>query len=260
MSVDWDEVNRALYPIKDYEDCCQRWRESFDYPFVRETFDFTVPAIIRYTRLVLGGDPRGRYTGYVSMLERTFTKLHEAGVQTVTELMARIETPERMEAFCTQSGVRAQDIAAALKYLIYWCIPMKKLLSGLVGDNPQMRDAIKVLRGLGVRTNLDLLQQGIAAAGRRELADASGLPEEVITELVNVADLSRMPWASKATISNIMGAGYGSLARLADADPEQLYADFFQYGRAIGKNLKLGNEIESSHRIAKVVPVLLQTD
>jgi hypothetical protein len=63
-----------------------------------------------------------------------------------------------------------------------------------------------------------------------------------------------MPWASKATIANIMGAGCGSLQRLAQADPEQLYVDFFRYGESIGKNLKYGNEIENSHRIAKLVP------
>jgi hypothetical protein len=82
----------------------------------------------------------------------------------------------------------------------------------------------------------------------------------VIAELVNRADFSRMPWSSKATISNIIGAGYGTLSRLANADPDQLYADFFRYGKAIGKNLKLGNEIENSYRIAKIVPVLLQDD
>jgi hypothetical protein len=69
-----------------------------------------------------------------------------------------------------------------------------------------------------------------------------------------------MPWASKATISNLIGAGYGSLAQLAAADPERLYADFFGYGEAIGKNLKLGNEIENSYRIAQIVPVLLRAD
>jgi len=46
-----------------------------------------------------------------------------------------------------------------------------------VRDDPYISDAIKVLRGLGLRTNLDLLQQGITAAGRKALADASGLPE-----------------------------------------------------------------------------------
>jgi hypothetical protein len=78
--------------------------------------------------------------------------------------------------------------------------------------------------------------------------------------MVNRADLSRLPWASKATISNIIGAGYGSLAQLANADPEQLYADFFAYGQSIGKNLKLGNEIENIYRIAKIVPALVEED
>jgi hypothetical protein len=53
-----------------------------------------------------------------------------------------------------------------------------------------------------------------------------------------------------------VGAGYDSIAQLAGANPEQLYADFIRYGKAIGKNLKLGNEIENSYRIAKIVPAL----
>jgi hypothetical protein len=84
------------------------------------------------------------------------------------------------------------------------------------------------------------------------------MPQPAVDELVNRADFSRMPWASKATISNIIGAGYGSLAQLANADAEKLYADFFRYGDAIGKNLKLGNEIENSYRIARIVPALVK--
>ncbi len=40
--------------------------------------------------------------------------------------------------------------------------------------------------------------------------------------------------------------------------PEQLQTDFFAYGKAIGKNLKLGNEIENSYRIAKIIPKLIE--
>jgi hypothetical protein len=47
------------------------------------------------------------------------------------------------------------------------------------------------------------------------LAEYSTIRFSIITELVNRADFSRMPWASKATISNHIGAGYGSLAELA---------------------------------------------
>jgi hypothetical protein len=66
-----------------------------------------------------------------------------------------------------------------------------------------------------------------------------------------------MPWASKATISNIIGAGYGRIVELANADLEQLQRDFHSYGASIGKNLRFGNEIESSYRIPKIIPLIL---
>jgi hypothetical protein len=175
----------------------------------------------------------------------------------VLDLIQRIETREKLEIFVEQSGMHALDIVTLLWYLVYWFIPAEKYLSGLVRDDPSISNALERLAGLGVRTNLQLLQQGITPAGRRSLADQSGLPLRVISELVNRADFSRLPWASKATISNIIGAGYGSMAQLANADPGQLYADFFAYGKSIGKNLKLGNEIENSYRIAKIVPMLV---
>ncbi len=127
-------------------------------------------------------------------------------------------------------------------------------------DDPPTNAVLKQLGALGVRTNLQLLQQGITPAGRRLLAGMSGIPVQVILELVNRADFSRLPWASKATISNIIGAGYGSIEKLVNANPEWLYADFFAYGKSIGKNLKLGNEIENSYRIAKIVPVLVEEE
>lgn len=90
------------------------------------------------------------------------------------------------------------------------------------------------------------------------MASSRGLPEAEINELVNRADFSRMPWASKATISNIIGAGYGSIVKLANADPVELYQDFYRFGASIGKNLKLGNEIDNSYRIAKIMPLILE--
>jgi hypothetical protein len=78
-------------------------------------------------------------------------------------------------------------------------------------------------------------------------------PIETIITLVNLADFSRVPWVSKATISSNIGAGYISLAKLAQAEPGQLYSDFVVYGKSIGKNPKLGNEIENSYRIVKIV-------
>lgn len=261
MFANWDKVQKALPPIKDYEELCRRVQVSFSYSFVRDTFNFTMPELIHYTRLGVGGDPRGRYTEYASTLIEILTALHQAGVINLLDLTAHVGAREQLQTFAEQSKIYAHEIVTLQKYLIYWFIPMEKYLSGLVAqDDLHTANAVKTLRAAGIRTNLDLLQQGITATGREALAKTSGLPEAVILELVNRADFSRMPWASKATISNLMGAGYGSLAQLANANPEQLYADFFRYGKAIGKNLKLGNEIENSHRIAKIVPVLLQEE
>lgn len=258
MSIDWNEVQKALYWIKDYEDLSRRFRVAFGFPFVHQAFNFSMPELIEYTQRLLGGDSRGRYTEYQAQLVGVFTGLHQIGVKDVLELVSRTETREQLELFVQQTGMEAKGVVSALKYLVYWLIPGEKYLSGLVRPEDDIRAAIKVLGETGIRTNLQLLQKGITPEGRKELAESSGLPEEVIVELVNRADFSRLPWASKATISNIIGAGYGSLAKLAGADPEQLYAAFFSYGVSIGKNLKLGNEIENSYRIAKIVPVLVQ--
>jgi len=197
---------------------------------------------------------------YSSKIIGVFSELQHAGLERMLDLKAGVETRQSFESFSQQCGIEALSIVLVLKYLIYWFIPGEKYLSGLVRDDPDAEDSIKVLSGLGIRTNLQLLQQGIIATGRRSLAETSGLSSETILALVNRADFSRMPWASKATISNIIGAGYVSMSQLANANPEQLYADFFAYGKRIGKNLKLGNEIENSYRIARIVPKLVEED
>jgi len=258
MFVNWDEVQRALSPIKDYEDLSRRLQISFAYPFVRETFNFSIAALVEYTRLSVGGDPRGRYNDYAERLIGILSELQQAKVSDLLELVSRTQTREQLKGFAEKNRIYAHDIVGVLKYLIYWFIPGEKYLSGLIRPDPALSAAIKALGGMGIRTNLDLLQQGLTPERRQALAQASEVSQPIVDELVNRADLSRMPWASKATISNIIGAGYGSLAQLANADPEQLYADFFAYGASIGKNLKLGNEIENSYRIARIVPALVK--
>jgi hypothetical protein len=45
MTVNWDEVQKALVPLKDYEDCCRRFRLSFGFPFVMRSFNFSLPEL-----------------------------------------------------------------------------------------------------------------------------------------------------------------------------------------------------------------------
>lgn len=258
MSIAWDKVQKALSPIKDFEDLSHRLYASFGYPFVSETFNFSLPDLVRYTEQLLGGDTRQRYTDYLTHLTGIFAELHAAGVTDLRILIAKAESRSALEQFTDRSGVAAPDTVSVLKYLVYWFIPMEKNFASLVPDD--LKDSATALRTAGIRTNLDLLERGRTSARRADLAAASALTESAALELVHRADLSRMPWASKATINNFVGAGYGSVAKLAKAPTEQLYADFFRYGQSIGKNLKLGNEIENSHRIAKIIPIIVKED
>lgn len=110
-------------------------------------------------------------------------RLQQARVADIQDLVARVESAERFERFSEQSGISVTDLAAVLKYLIYWVIPGEKYLSGLVREDPLSSQAIQALRRAGIRTNLELLQAGRTLAGRQALAEASGLPAAVILDL-----------------------------------------------------------------------------
>ena len=53
MPVNWDEMHKVLSPIKGYADLRKRWQVAFSYPFVRETYNFTMDEIADYTRRLL---------------------------------------------------------------------------------------------------------------------------------------------------------------------------------------------------------------
>ena len=258
MPVDWKEMQKELFPSKDYAALSKRWRDAFGYAFVCQAYDFSMSKTAEYTQRLLGGDPRQRYEAYSQQLIGTIGQLKQAGLGGIIDLAGRVHTSQQFEAFIDQVKIEPKEVMALLKYLVYWVIPTKKYLSGLVVKGSPVEGAVKTLGILGIRTNLELLDRGLTPADRAALAEASGLPVEQVDELTHTADFSRMPWASKATISNIIRCGYGSIAQLANADPERLVQDFFNYGASIGKNLKFGNEIESSYRIAKIIPRVLE--
>jgi len=257
MTIDWDVLNKAMFPIQNYQDLSQRWKESFAYSFAREHFNFSMTAMAHYTLKLLGGDTKQRYTEWMDGLISTFRRLDEVGVRDVLDLLERVWDETKFEGFIEQSRMNPKQVIGILTYLVYWFIPTKKSPSELFKSDPVYLEAMRKLRLADVRTNLDLLEQGNTPQKRRELAERSGVPLEVVTDLVHRADFSRLPWTSRATISNYIGSGYKSLAQLAGTPLEQVSADFYRYGASIHKNFKLGSEIDNAHRVAVIVPKIV---
>jgi hypothetical protein len=54
MEIEWGEVEKALYPIKSYEELFRQWREAFGHPFVRAAFNPGMVELAEYARQVLG--------------------------------------------------------------------------------------------------------------------------------------------------------------------------------------------------------------
>ena len=258
MTVDWDAITRELSPIPSFEDMSRRLRGAFGYAFVREAYDFTMPALADYTARLLGGDTRQRYTDYAATLIATFRRLGGAGVPGVRALVERIDTRARFAALARETEIDPGALAAGLKFLIYWVVPMSRPLRALARPGAEIQKVVEMIRETDLRTSLDLLEAGRAPAGRRALAARSGAPVALIDELIQRADFSRLPWTSAATISNYIGAGFATLEALAEAEPEQAAARYHRYGASIGKNLKLGNEIENGQRIAQIMPRVVE--
>jgi len=257
MIVDWAAMQKAIYPIPSYEELSRQCREVMKYPFFHQCFNYSMREMADYTRRLLGEDIRNRYADWCQALVGTCHRLEQAQVRDIVELLEQVNTREKFEGFIARSEVDACEVVELLKYLFYWFIPRKKGLKELMRKDPRLFAVIDLLRGSGIRSNLDVLENGRTPELRKRLAEGCGAEQAALDELVNRADFSRMPWASAATISNIVGAGYGSIEKLASADLERVEEDFYRYGESIGKNLRFGNEINSSHRIAKLVPRVL---
>src|SRR3989304_565113 len=77
--------------------------------------------------------------------------------------------------------------------------------------------------------SFDILEQGRTLAGRRALAKHTGLSLEFVTVLVHRADIARLPYVRRKTILPVCGAGYDTLAKIANANLPQMDSDMESY-------------------------------
>lgn len=257
--VDWEELDRRVRPV--FMDHVALIRHSLSYPCVREAYAHTIPEAIAYAEAMLSCDPKHRYDQWLPEVVAAYRALGAAGVTGYADLVDRISTREGVEALLAQTRIPLPQFAGLVHLLRYWVIPPDHLLRELVApDDAAGKAHVAVLKSAGIAGSLDLLQRGHAAEGRRRIAMETGIPESFIIGLVHRADLRRLPYHSRKTISHLMGAGAGSLAALAAMDPDAFVGAVLDYGRSIGKDLRFGVEPASSALIARVLPPMVEGD
>ena len=80
------------------------------------------------------------------------------------------------------------------------------------------------LAAIGVKTTNKLLKKGATPQGRQDLAQKTGISEDLILEWVNHADLYRIKGVGEEYSDLLEEAGVDTVPELAQRNPENLYA------------------------------------
>lgn len=79
------------------------------------------------------------------------------------------------------------------------------------------------LKGLGIATTESLLQKGATPQGRREIAEQTGISDNLILEWVNMADLFRIKGVAEEYSDLLEESGVDTVVELAQRNPDNLY-------------------------------------
>ncbi len=96
----------------------------------------------------------------------------------------------------------------------------------------------------GVSTVEGLLETGATRAGRKKLADETGLNEKKILEWVNMADLFRIKGVASQFAELLKASGVDTVKELRNRNAENLYAKLV--------------EVQEEKKITRAVPALSQ--
>lgn len=98
---------------------------------------------------------------------------------------------------------------------------MAKKITELEGIGAAMQEK---LAGVEITTVEGLLEKGSTAKGRKEIAEAAGVPAKNILKFVNMADLFRISGVASQMAELLQASGVNTVVELSKRKPENLQA------------------------------------
>ncbi len=253
--LDWKLVKKVT--LWDYEELIKRILDVFSYSFVQEYYNHNMSEAIDYVRKLLGYNPK--YARYVSKTTSTLKSLESLRVENYTDLMLKVENKEKCEDFLRKSQLSFEDFVSFLNYVFRWVLPHKLYLRELIDTkNETRKDYIEQLRKHKTRFNLEILEYGRTGEGREKLAKETGIPKSFILDLVNLSDMSRLPYSNRKTVKHLSAVGFDSVAKLAQADSEKISEVMKSYFDRMGIKLSGFIDLKGIAQWAKTIPAIVK--
>ena len=255
MEIDWDSVKKIA--LWHYEDLIEKMLKTLSYSFIQEHYNHNMQEAGNYVRKLLGYDQK--YEESIKKLTRILKSLENAKIRNYPDLMEKVETREKCENFLESTKIPFKDLISLLNYVFRWVLPFRNVyLKQLIDpENESHMAYIKKLKEHDIKFNLDILECCRTRKGRAKLSETARIPEDFILDLVNRADLTRLPYMSKKTVEHLCNAGYDSVGKLAKVEAGKLREDmkshFNKVSIRLGSFIDLAGLVEWARTVPKIV-------
>lgn len=120
---------------------------------------------------------------------------------------------------------------------------MAKKITEIEGIGPVYQEKLATA---GVTTVEGLLEAGASKAGRKKLAESSGIDESKLLDWVNMADLFRIKGIASQFAELLKASGVDTVKELRNRNAENLHAKL--------------TEVQEAKKITRAVPALSQVE
>ena len=153
--------------------------------------------------------------------DAVFNLLKAQGFKTLADLQAALKTKPKLTDLAELIGIDADYLTILIREINSLQPRPNKL-----ADFPEIpAGVVEKLAAIGIKHTLHLYDRVLTPVDRAALAAEIGVVAEAILCLAKLTDLSRIRWVNHTFAYVLLEAGYDTSAKVAQADPAQLYAD-----------------------------------
>ena len=256
MKVDWNAAKKTT--LWNYEDLIDKILTVLSYNFIQEYYNHNMKEAGLYVKKLLGHNPK--YEEYTSKTTNIFKKLQGLKVASYTDLVHKVENKGKCEEFLMETKFPFKDLISVLNHIFRWVLPHNIYLRELIDTEEQThKKYIEELRKLNIRFNLDILEHGRTIEGRERISESTRIPKAFVFDLVDRADMSRLPYSNRRTVKHFFAAGYDSVNKVACADSKKLVEDMKSYFDRIGVKLSGFIDLKGIVQWARALPKIVET-